>query len=430
MLNFTLLFLVTFASIVFFYSLISHRIEKTFITAQMVFVTAGLLLSPAFLNWIDPGPHNYFILITAEIALVLILFTDASRINFKALKKGAHLPARLLLIGLPLTIAAGGLVAAILFRSITLAEAALIGVVLAPTDAGLGQVIVKSPKIPVIVRQALNVESGLNDGGALPFFYLFLFIAAASFVEIPQQVWIVPAIELIVIGIIVGLIVGFAGGWLVDVAVRNEWMTGKYHWIGFFALALMAWLIAENLGGSGFIAAFVGGLATAASGRHVGWAVLTFTEAGGEILNLAVFFIFGLLALTLLSGFTGFVLLYAVLSLTLIRMIPVAVSLIGMRLNRKTILFVGWFGPRGLASIVLLLIILNEAFMIPGLEIIRMVIVTTVLLSVFAHGISAMPLIRRYAKTVESLPPDAPEKEEAVIGPTRDGALYRMQGEG
>ena len=146
----------------------------------MVFVAAGLLLSPAGLDWIDPGPHNSLLLIIAEIALVLTLFTDASRINIRALKKGAVLPARLLIIGLPLTIAAGGLVAASLFSGITLAEAALVGAILAPTDAGLGQAIVNSPLIPVRIRQALNVESGLNDGGAIPFFYFFLFMAASS----------------------------------------------------------------------------------------------------------------------------------------------------------------------------------------------------------------------------------------------------------
>jgi sodium/hydrogen antiporter len=419
MTDFILLFILAFTSIVFLISLISHRIEGTLVTAPMVFVAAGLLLSPAGLDWIDPSRYTSPLLFIAEIALVLTLFTDAARINIRALKKGAVLPARLLIIGLPLTIAAGGLIAAGLFPGITIAEAALIGTILAPTDAGLGAAIVNSPQIPVRIRQALNVESGLNDGGAMPFFYFFLFMAATSFLVLPVQSWFLVAVELIGIGIVVGLIAGFLGGWLVDAAVRRGWMTGKYQWLGFLALALMAWVTADSLGGSGFIAAFVGGLASAASGREVGDSVLTFTEAGGEILNMAVFFIFGLVAFALLPAFSGTVLLYAILSLTIIRMIPVAVSLIGTRFNRKTVLFIGWFGPRGLASIVLLLIIFDEAAAIPGMVTVQMVIVTTVLMSVFAHGMSAAPLIRRYAKTVESLPPNAPEKEEVTLVPTR-----------
>lgn len=421
MTEFVLLLIVAFASIVFLISLVSHRLEGTLVTAPMVFVAAGLLLSPAGLDWIDPGPHHSLLLLIAEIALVLTLFTDASRINVRALKKGAVLPARLLIIGLPLTIAAGGLIAAGLFSSITLAEAALVGAILAPTDAGLGQAIVNSPRIPVRIRQALNVESGLNDGGAIPFFYFFLFMAASSVLVLPEQSWVLNAVALIGVGIVLGLVIGFFGGKIVDIAVRRGWMTEKYQWIGFLALALMAWVTAESLGGSGFIAAFVGGLATAASGRDVGEAVLTFTEAGGEILNLIVFFIFGLVAVSLLSGFSGTVLLYAILSLTLIRMIPVAVSLIGTRLNKKTVLFIGWFGPRGLASIVLLLIVFNEASTIPGMVTIQMVIVTTVLISVFAHGMSAAPLIQRYAKIVEALPANAPEKEDVKLEPTRRG---------
>jgi NhaP-type Na+/H+ or K+/H+ antiporter len=212
MTEFILLLIIAFASIVFLISLISHRLEGTLVTAPMVFVAAGLLLSPAGLDWIDPGPHNSLLLIIAEIALVLTLFTDASRINIRALKKGAVLPARLLIIGLPLTIAAGGLIATGLFSSITLAEAALIGVILAPTDAGLGQAIVNSPRIPVRIRQALNVESGLNDGGAIPLFYFFLFMAASSVLMLPEQSWVLNAVALIGVGIVVGLVIGFLGG--------------------------------------------------------------------------------------------------------------------------------------------------------------------------------------------------------------------------
>lgn len=418
MLPFILIFLITFAAVVFLYSLISRRLEGTLVTAPMVFVVAGLLFSPAGVDWVDTGTHNSAILVIAQVALVLTLFSDASRINFRALRKGASLPIRLLIIGLPLTVLFGGLVAAGLFTGITIAEAALAGSMLAPTDASLGQAIVTSKRIPERIRQTLNVESGLNDGGTLPFFYFFLFLAAATFLGIPERSWLQISFSLIGIGIITGILAGYGGNRLMEAARRGGWITGTFRWIGFLSLALIAWIGAEALGGSGFIAAFVAGLTVAAMRKgEAEESELAFTEAGGELLNLAVFFILGLIAPLILPGITGMVVLYAILSLTIIRMIPVAVSLIGTGLDKKTVLFIGWFGPRGLASIVLLLIVLEEAPAIPGMATIQMIVVTTILASIFAHGISAAPLMRRYAKVVESLPPDSPELQEAPAGP-------------
>lgn len=416
--EFALIFILTFAAIVFLFALISRRLEGTIITPQMVFVAAGLLFSSAALDLVEPAAYISLILVVAEIALVLTLFSDAASIDFKALRRGRGLPLRLLIIGLPITIIFGGLVAAGLFPGITLAEAMVIGAVLAPTDAALGKAIVTNPRIPLRIRQALNVESGLNDGGSIPFFYFFLALAVAESTGVPEQSLAMSALVLIGIGIIVGLVVGFLGTRLVDAAEKRGWMTGAYKWIAFMALALIAWVAAEHLGGSGFIAAFVGGLAVAASGRDIGKAALEFAEVEGEILNLVVFFILGLFAVTLLAGFSWMVLLYAVLSLTVIRMLPVAISLIGTRMGRATVLVMGWFGPRGLASVVLLLIIFADEATLPGMATVQAVIVTTILLSVFTHGISAAPLIDRYAGTVESLPADSPEKEREAPGPT------------
>jgi NhaP-type Na+/H+ or K+/H+ antiporter len=367
----------------------------------MVFVSAGLLLSPAIIGVIEPGAGQSTMLLVAEIALVLTLFSDAASIDIRALRRGGILPVRLLIVGLPLTILTGGLIAIGLFPGISLAEAALVGTVLAPTDAALGKAIVTNPRVPLGIRQALNVESGLNDGGAIPFFYFFLALAAES-TGVPEQSLAMSALVLIGIGLVVGLAVGFVGAWLVDTAERRESMTGTLRWIAFIALALIAWVGAEHLGGIGFIAAFVGGLAVAAWEREIGRSALEFAEVEGEILNLTVFFILGLFAIVLLAGFSWTVLLYAVLSLTVIRMVPVALSLIGIRLGLPTILFLGWFGPRGLASIVLLLIIFVDVSTLPGMATVQAVIVTTILLSVFAHGISAPPIIGRYARTIES----------------------------
>ena len=419
MLSLILIGAIIFSIAIFIYSLVSHRIEGSIITAPMIFVGIGLLVSPDGLDFISLGVNNELVLVFAEIALVLILFSDAARIDFTTLKGNRNLPARLLGIGLPLTIFAGAVTAILIFSDLALAEAALIGAILAPTDAGLGQVIVNSPKVPARIRQALNVESGLNDGGAIPFFAFFLVLADAEKENLPVSQWVLFAAEQIGLGILVGLIVGLLGGYLVNKAIDKGLMQGRFSWIGFLALAIISFIAADAVGGSGFIAAFVGGLATSVTGRHVGESVIEFTATGGEIFSLAVFFIFGILAASLLSGLTIEILIYAVLSLTLIRMLPVAISLVKTRLRPESVLFIGWFGPRGLASIVLLLITLNDAPGIPGLQTIAMVVSTTILISVFAHGLSANPLINWYAGKIATLPGDAPELKVVVESPTR-----------
>ena len=417
--------LIIFTMALFVYSLVSHRIEGSIFTAPMIFVGIGMLVSPEGFDFLSFGANNELILAFAEIALVLILFSDAARIDIRTLKGNRNIPSRLLGIGLPLTIFFGAVIAILMFTDIYLAEAALIGAILAPTDAGLGQVIVNSPKVPARVRQALNVESGLNDGGAIPFFALFLVLAEAEEATIPASQWVAFAFQQIGWGIVVGLVVGLAGGYFVNKSIEKGLMRGRSQWIGFLALAVVSYVAATAVGGSGFIAAFVGGFATTLSGRGVGKSMIEFTSTGGEIFSLIVFFIFGVIAASFIPGITAVVILYAVLSLTLIRMLPVALSLIKTGFHRDSVLFIGWFGPRGLASIVLLLMTLNEAPGIPGLQTIAVVVSTTVLFSVFAHGISANPSITWYARKMVSLPADAPEHLEVVESPTRTNVLVK-----
>jgi len=419
MLSLILIGVIIFTITLFAYSLVSHRIEGSIITAPMIFVAVGLLVSPDGLNIIPLSGNSELILVFAEIALVLILFSDAARIDFRKLKGNRSFPSRLLGIGLPLTIFLGAVIAILCFTDLALPEAALIGVILAPTDAGLGQVIVNSPKVPARIRQALNVESGLNDGGAIPIFAFFLVLAAAEEANIPASQWVIFAFEQIGYGILVGLIVGLVGGYLVNKAIEKGLMRGRFQWIGFLALAVISYTLAITLGGSGFIAAFVGGLATTLTGRGVGESIIEFTSTDGEIFSLGVFFIFGIIAASILSGITQTVILYAVLSLTLIRILPVALSLMKTGLQTDSVMFIGWFGPRGLASIVLLLITLTDAPDIPGLRTIAVVVTTTILFSVFAHGISAKPAITWYARKMALLPANAPELKEVIESPTR-----------
>jgi NhaP-type Na+/H+ or K+/H+ antiporter len=425
MLSMILVAVIIFSIAIFIYSLISHRLEGSVLTAPMIFVAVGLLVSPEGFDFVSILSNNELVLVFAEIALVLILFSDAARIDFHTLKGNRNYPTRLLLIGLPLTIFAGAVAAIMMFTDLALPEAALIGVILSPTDAGLGQVIVNSPLVPVRIRQALNVESGLNDGGAIPFFAFFLVLAEAEKYHIPANEWIIFAAQQIGIGIVVGLAVGILGGYLIHLAIDKGLMRGRFQWIGFLALALISFVVADAMGGSGFIAAFVGGLATTLTGRKVAESIVEFTSAGGEIISLAVFFIFGIIAAGILIGINPLTGVYAILSLTLIRMVPVAISLIRTGLKPVSVLFMGWFGPRGLASIVLLLIMLNETPGLPGLKTISEVVSLTVLFSVFAHGLTADPLSRWYASKVSAMPPEAQERQEAQENPTRSNITVK-----
>jgi NhaP-type Na+/H+ or K+/H+ antiporter len=270
------------------------------------------------------------------------------------------------------------------------------------------------------VRQALNVEAGLNDGLSVPFLALFLILAVEE-EGLSANLWIRFALEQVGLGVLVGIGVGLAGGWLVSQASRRAWMSGSFQRLALLALALIAWALADQIGGNGFIAAFVGGLAVGPTVERVGEQLIRFTEAEGQLLNLSVFFIFGVLAVGLMETLTWQVALYAVLSLTVIRMLPVAASLLGTHLRGISVLFAGWFGPRGLASIVLGLIVIAEAPQLAGAGEIELVVASTVLLSVLLHGVTAAPLSVAYARRVEGMPADAPEKREAVEMPTRMG---------
>lgn len=424
-------FVIAFAALLFIYSLVSRKISRTVVTGPMIFVVAGILLSPEGLDMIELSASSSFVLTVAEVALVLTLFADASRIELRALRQKEGLQNRLLFLALPLVIFLGATSAAVIFTDLTFAEAAILGAILAPTDAGLGQAIVSNPKMPVRVRQALNIESGLNDGGAIPFFIFFLVLASGEELNQPIGTLLTLALEQIGFGAVVGISLGLLGGWLSGRASRAGWTSGLYQKIEFLALAIASWLVADGIGGSGFVAAFLAGMASGAMGRRVEEEEIIFTEAEGSILSLAVFFIFGIVAATWLPAVGFYDVVYAVLSLTAIRMVPVAISLIGAKLHRETVLFLGWFGPRGLASVVLLLIAIEEAEELPGLETISLVVITTVLLSVFAHGISANPASEWYLKIVAALPEDAPELGEMKELPARPGfdALENPRGD-
>jgi len=403
-----------FIVLIFLYSLASGRLEQTVLTAPILFTSAGVVVMNCMSGVRnDLGGLDSFLHV-AEIGLVLLLFTDASRTDLQLLKSIRKLPTRLLSTGMLLTIFLGGLAAKLVFPKLTIWEAGILAAILAPTDAGLGQVIVNCPRVPMRIRQALNVEAGLNDGLSVPFLLFFIALTGAATSDhaatLAGFIW-----EQLGYGMLLGLGIGLAGGWLLGLAHSRNWMAKSFEQLALVALPLCCALVSQAIGASMFIAAFVAGLAVQVGYKEAGQQCLEFTEEWGQLLNLAVFFLFGDLVGREWHSFDLASVLYAVLSLTVVRMLPVAIALIGTKLSGSTVLFMGWFGPRGLASIVLGLVYFEHGAHDPGGPMIRVAVMMTVLLSIFAHGLSALPGIRQYEKRLGTLAANAPEMDGAIL---------------
>jgi NhaP-type Na+/H+ or K+/H+ antiporter len=404
-------FVLIFGTLLFVFGLFSRKITGTVVTVQMIFLAAGMLLSPIGLNLIYLSPKSGLVLGIIKVALVLTFFSDASLIGLHSLFLKERLSGRLLFLGLPLTICLGAAFAALLFADITFIEAVLLGVILAPTDASLAQKVVEERKVPTLIRNGLIIESGLNDGAVMSLFIFVIALEAVEELNKPLGTFLTIAFEQIGFGILVGIVIGLVGGWLFSRAFTAGSMSEIYYRTEFVALALISWIVADEIGGSGFVAAFVAGLATSTTGRKVTEEEMILPRTEGNTLSLAVLFTLGVMSAEYFPLINLKIFAYAILSLTVVRMVPVTISLVGSNFNIKTGLFMGWFGPRGLASIVLMLIAIErlEGMRVSG--IIGLAVITTVIISVFAHGITVGPVSNWYARIVSTLPPDAPEKE-------------------
>ena len=399
--------LATLALILLGFAAISGRIEGTSITAPMVFTVAGVIVGARSLGLIDLEQHGEEIKLLTEATLTVVLFSEASRIDLRALRGEAGVPARLLGIGLPLTLLAGFVGAVALIGDLAWPEALLLAVILAPTDAALGQVVVTSKRLPSRVRQSLNVESGLNDGICVPLFFVVLAVAQAEETEAgwPEAVRLV--LEELGYGALAGAGAGAIAAAVVIVAVRRASIAPSWLQIVPLAGAALAFGLAQPVGGSGFIAAFVGGAFFGGLRRREGGNVSYLIDETGALLAAATFIIFGaVLLVPAVESATWQAVLYAVLSLTLIRMLPVGLAMIGTGALRPTVAFLGWFGPRGLASIVFAVLVLEEGGL-PHDDVILVTIFVAIGLSVLAHGLTAAPLANRYADWFESHPRDA-----------------------
>lgn len=419
----TLVAVATIALGFLLYCLVSRRLSHTFLTGPLLFTFFGLAMGLAGLDLIPMDVSDQALHLLAEVTLILVLFSDAANIDLAQLRRDHNLPARMLLIGMPLSVAATAAIALVLFDGLSLWEAALLAAMLAATDAALGQAVVTDPSVPVRIRQTLNVESGLNDGLALPFVLVFLSFASAGQTATSAGEWLLFGLKQVTLGPLAGATVGYLGGKAVTLAYKTEWMSDEAEGLIALALAFLAFSLAELIHGNGFIAAFIAGLTLGNTlGRKCRF-LFEFAESEGLFLILMTFFIFGGAMLPEALGQINVIyVVFALLALTVLRMLPVWVALRSTGVRPVTIGFLGWFGPRGLASVLFVLLILEEAE-IAGRETIFTAVMVTVILSIVLHGITAAPLSRWYGRRVmemgtceEAMPvPDEPFMDETDV---------------
>jgi sodium/hydrogen antiporter len=385
--------LAVLAVFAFMYSAVAGRIERSWLSGPIVFVAFGLATGPHGLGILNVNVTTEGLQTIAELTLGFVLFTDAANADLGVLRRNLKLPERLLLIGLPLTIGLGFVLGVVIFPGVSALGVALLATMLAPTDAALGKSVVTNPLVPAPIRESLNFESGLNDGICVPVLFVFLGLAVGTEVEggtVANALRIVA--EQLGIGLAVGLGLTAAAASVIRTAATRKWLTPHWAQIPVITLAAACFAVAHVAGGSGFIACFAGGLLTSAIAKQHKHELLAAAEGTGDVLALFTWVIFGAAVVGQAAGkLTWEVVLYAALSLTVIRMLPVALVLADAGVGWRDKLFIGWFGPRGLASIVFAIIVFHEG--LPESRTLALVVVCTVILSIVAHGMSANPIV-------------------------------------
>lgn len=385
------------ALFIFIYSLVAGRIERSMISGPMVFVVAGFLMGPPVLGWFSGDSTNEDLRILADLTLALVLFNDAATANISVLKRQFQIPSRMLLLGLPGAILLGFAFAVLLFNGLSFYEAAILATMLAATDAALGKAVITNKAVPERLREGLNVESGLNDGICVPILLFFIALTVSGEHDSHSTSALALFIRELGIGMAVGLTLALVGTALLRWCLQQGWVTEIWMQVTVVALAVTSFAIADSLHGSGYIAAFTGGMLFGYLEKENTHKFVLASESTGEALALVTWMLFGAMVIgPALMVFSWDVVIYAVLSLTVVRMVPIFLSLVGTGESVSSRLFLGWFGPRGLASIVFAIMVINEN--IPNSELIALVVTCTVFLSLIAHGISANPLAKWMGK--------------------------------
>lgn len=393
-----LLYIAIFSICIFLFSITAKKIEEFPLSGPLLFVVVGVVLGPLALNVVDIEMSHESYELLAELALAIVLFVGASKADLSVLKSSAAIPFRLLLVGLPLTILFGVVFGYFVFDEFGWIELAILATVLAPTDAALGEAVVTNKAVPPKIREALNVESGLNDGISVPVFLLLLALYKATGNDsVTWEFGLGLFAKEIGLGLVIGFLIMIIGAKLLVYAHSKDWIAEEWKPIIVVALTFTTFTIAQLVGGSGFIACFTGGFIYGIINKKYGSELLKHAEGAGNSLTFIIWMIFGSFVITTYyEQFTLQIFIYAVLSLTIVRIVPVLISLIGVRGTLKEKLFIGWFGPRGLASIVFAIMLLEVK--LPHLDKVIPTILCTVFLSVILHGITANPMARSFKK--------------------------------
>ena len=397
------------------YSITATRLARSNVTAPMVFVAVGVLAGDTGFGLVPLTPDVHWLLPIAEVTLVLVLFSDASHLHMRQVGVDRGPALRLLLIGMPLTIASGTLLAYWMFPEHGWAAAALIAALLAPTDAALGATVFTDTRVPSRVRRLLNVESGLNDGLSTPVVTVLIVVVASEAGQLGDQNWVIDSIRSLSIALAVAVAVGGGGGAVVRWCRSHDWTSRLSEQVAVFALALLCYFAAVAIEGNGFVAAFVGGMIFGYIANAELRAQTEVTETTGLLASYLVWIAFGAaLVRPALADATFRTFVIALGALTVVRMVPVAVAMAGRGSRLPTVLFVGWFGPRGLATVIFALVALEELGSTAVTDHLMDVASVTVLLSIVAHGFSASPLAARYGRWAATLPEGAPENLEVA----------------
>ena len=389
--------LAIFALFVFCFSLVAGRLERAPASGPMVFVLSGLIMGPLGLGWFDGDISRTGLRVLADLTLASILFIDAANADLSILRRQFRIPSRMLLFGLPGVILLGAITAGLLFDALSVFDAAILGTMLAATDAALGKAVLANKAVPARLREGLNIESGLNDGLCVPIVFVFIALSLGTASESGIGLALKLVAQELGIGLAVGVALAAIGMRLLRWCRNQGWVTAIWMQITPLALAIACFSVAQSLHGSGYIAAFVGGLVFGLKAKESTHELVLSAEGVGETLALMTWFVFGATVIgQAVQAFTWEMVLYAFLSLTVIRMLPIYLSLAGTGESTASKLFLGWFGPRGLASIVFAIIVVNSG--VPEGKFLAMVVVLTVFFSLVAHGVSANPLAKLLGK--------------------------------
>ena len=393
--------LATLAIFGFAFSVVAGRVERSAITGPIIFILFGLAAGPLGFGILNIEVKAVELRVVADLTLALVLFIDASNADLSVLRTHAVIPRRMLMIGLPLCIALGIGLAVLVFPDVALFELCILGTMLAATDAALGKGVVSNKAVPARVREGLNVESGLNDGLCVPILFVFLALAMGTTGEDESGALALQLVlEEIGIGIVVAVVLTMVGVKMIGFGYRRGWFTDIWIQLPVVTLALACFATAQSLHGSGFIAAFVGGLLFGHFADKDTHKLVLAGEGIAELLAMFTWVVFG----SVYMGFywlsmTADVIIYSLLSLTVIRMLPMVIALIGTGEKFETKLFLAWFGPRGLASIVFMVIV--GASNLPAESILVHTVVCTITLCVVAHGLTANAWANRLARRLK-----------------------------